>query len=70
MNTLIRIITIGALLISLAAQSQAQIVPDNKIYRVTGYKKGDAHIRVHQTMRRVIPPLKYCLLLSLQTETD
>lgn len=57
MNTLIRIITIGALLISLAAQSQAQNVLDNKIYRVTGYKKGDTTIRSTSNYAEVIPPL-------------
>ena len=57
MNTLIRIITIGALLISLAAQSQAQNVLDNKIYRVTGYKRGDTTIRSTSNYAEVIPPL-------------
>jgi len=57
MNTLIRIITAGAILISIAAQSQAQNVLDNKVYRVTGYKKGDNTIRSMSNYAEVIPPL-------------
>jgi gliding motility-associated-like protein len=57
MNTLIRIITVGALLVTIASESKAQNVLDNKIYRVTGYKKGDNTISSMSNYAEVIPPL-------------
>ena len=57
MNTIIRIITAGAVLFSLASGVQAQNVLDNKIYRVTGYKKGDNTIRSTSNYAEVIPQL-------------
>ena len=57
MNTLIRIVTIGALLLSFIGEERAQNVLDNKIYRVTGYKKGDTTIRSTSNYAEVIPPL-------------
>ena len=57
MNTLIRIITAGAILLSLAASTQAQNVLDNKIYRVTGYQRGNNTIHSTSNYAEVIPPL-------------
>ena len=57
MNTLIRIVTIGALLLSFIGEGRAQNVLDNKIYRVTGYKMGDPTIRSTSNYAEVIPPL-------------
>ena len=57
MNTLLRIISVGAFLMSLAAQSQAQNILDNKVYRVTGYKKGNNTITSTSNYAEVIPPL-------------
>lgn len=57
MNILIRIVTIGVLLLSLIGEGRAQNVLDNKIYRVTGYKMGDPTIRSTSNYAESIPPL-------------
>lgn len=57
MNTLVRIITVGAILFCFSKQAEAQNVLDNKVYRVTGYKRGDNTIKSVSNYAEVIPPL-------------
>ena len=57
MNTLIRIISVGALLVTMTINSEAQNILDNKVYRVTGYKRGDTTIKSTSNYAEVIPPL-------------
>ncbi len=57
MNTILRIISVGALLLSMFIQVEAQNVLENKVYRVTGYKLGNNAIKSTSNYAEVIPPL-------------
>ncbi|MFN8166203.1 MAG: gliding motility-associated C-terminal domain-containing protein [Bacteroidia bacterium] len=58
MNALLRIVTITALMAAFVTSSlRAQNILDNKIYRVTAYKKGDNSITSTSNYAEVIPPV-------------
>jgi gliding motility-associated-like protein len=57
MNALLRLSILTVLLAAFTGSLSAQNVLDNKIYRVTAYKKGDNSITSTSNYAEVIPPV-------------